>query len=164
MPVSFHNVFVVSFKQVDRSKTGPFGRAHAAGKAPGPGQYLSQDYGRQPATPCHAPSSFGFASRDAIATVISITLIRMSTCILLCYAFLGVCVVVVWQDVRITIEFVRQHLTDTGLLVQVILSQFAFITWSIFYYCSCLHSILPFLWTLCYVCVETSGSPHEDGS
>lgn len=39
-----------------------------SGNKPGPGQYLSQDYGRPNTTPSGASSSFGFATRDAINT------------------------------------------------------------------------------------------------
>ena len=55
-----------SLDTVDRSKTGPFGRAHAAGKAPGPGQYLSTDYGK---TKTPEPG-FGSATREKITKVV----------------------------------------------------------------------------------------------
>lgn len=50
----------------DRSRTGPFGHAHTAGAKPGPGHYLSQDYGRPNPPPCTAPSTFGFAGKDVM--------------------------------------------------------------------------------------------------
>lgn len=51
---------------VDRMKSGPFGRAYASGSMPGPGQYLSQ----APKLLARAPvASFSNTSRDTIAKV-----------------------------------------------------------------------------------------------
>jgi hypothetical protein len=61
--------FAGPLASVDRRKTGPFGRAFAAGGAPGPGQYLSQDYGSSPRPQSSVPTSFGLADRSTFAKV-----------------------------------------------------------------------------------------------
>jgi Sperm-tail PG-rich repeat len=66
---------------VDRRKTGPFGRAFAAGSAPGPGQYLSQDH-ETPRPQSSAPTSFGLADRSTFARVWTTPCVFSRACVL----------------------------------------------------------------------------------